>query len=56
MYCITYITFILFVMNMIFFRFLNELPIHRVFFFKHGSYGNGLIHFVAYNDTRSFFS
>jgi len=42
-------------MGVKFLRFINELPIYRVFFFPFYSNGDGFIHFIAENDPDSFF-
>ena len=49
-------TVIFLVMCMVFLRFRNELTINRVFFLELGSNNNGLIHFIADNNTCSCFS
>ena len=45
--------FVLLIMSMVFLRLCNELTINRVFLFELSSNYNGLIHFIADNDTHS---
>ena len=55
-YLIADTAFILFVMSMIFLRLINELSINGVLFLPFNSNRDALIHLVAGNHARSFFS
>src|SRR5690554_3507038 len=54
-YRITNVTVVFLIMGVKFSRFINELPIYRVFLFPFYSNGHGFIHLVTENDPNSFF-